>query len=183
MHREMLAITAMTLLAISSSWAASCRTETLAESTPTSRFTNTAEVVTDQETTLSWMRCAVGQAWDGKSCNGEPRTLDWQQAMALVEKINAEGVGGHHDWRMPVVPELASIVERQCFNPRMNSSVFPGAPSVIFWSSMEKMGKSGYAYTLNFGAGEAVATAKDQQGAVRLVRGGPWWVPPQMTQR
>lgn len=182
MHKQILATVAVALFSLTS-WAGECRTETLVESTPTSRFSSTTESVTDLETKLSWMRCAVGQAWDGKMCNGEPQKLDWQQAMAHVKQINAKGVGGHNDWRMPMVPELASIVERQCFNPRMNSTVFPGAPSAIFWSSMEKMGTTDYAYTLDFGGGEAVATAKDHQGAIRLVRGGPWWVPPQMSQR
>lgn len=165
-----------------SAWAETCRTETLAASTPSSRFTTDGATVSDKETTLSWMRCAVGQSWDGQTCNGEPQSVDWQQAMALADQVNAQGLGGHNDWRMPMVPELASIVERQCFNPRMNTTVFPGAPSVIFWSSMEKMGKPDYAYTLDFGGGTAVATAKDHAGAVRLVRGGPWWQPPKMMQ-
>ncbi len=182
MHKQILAIAAMALFSLTT-WAGECRIEALTESTPTSRFSSTTETVSDMETKLSWMRCAVGQAWDGKICNGDPQKLDWQQAMAHVKQINAKGVDGHNDWRMPMMPELASIVERQCFNPRMNSTVFPGAPSAIFWSSMEKMGTADYAYTLDFGDGEAVATAKDHQGAVRLVRGGPWWVPPQMSQR
>lgn len=170
-------------LVCGTSWAGTCRTDSITQSTPTTQFTMTDDIVMDQETTLSWMRCAVGQSWNGKRCNGEPQTLDWQQAMAMVDEVNAKGIGGHRDWRMPMVPELASIVERQCFNPRMNTAVFPGAPSEIFWSSMEKMGATDYAYTLNFGAGEAVATAKDHAGAIRLVRGGPWWQPPMMSQR
>lgn len=178
MIKQMIAFTAAALIA-STAWAGSCRTEAAA-STPTARFSDGGITVTDKETTLSWMHCAVGQAWDGKACSGEAKTFTWQEAMAKVAEINAEGLGGHSDWRMPMVPELASIVERQCFNPRMNSAVFPGAPSLIFWSSMEKMGKADQAYTLDFGGGAAVATAKSAQGAVRLVRGGPWWQPPQM---
>lgn len=181
MLKQMLVIMTAILLSTSAG-AETCRTETLAVSTPTSRFTTDGATVSDKETTLSWMRCAIGQNWDGKTCNGEPRAVNWQQAMALTDQINAESPGGHNDWRMPMVPELASIVERQCFNPRMNTTVFPGAPSVIFWSSMEKMGKPDYAYTLDFGGGTAVATAKDYSGAVRLVRGGPWWQPPKMMQ-
>ena len=82
---------------------------------------------------------------------------------------------------MPMIPELASIIELQCFNPRVNTTLFPDTPSVIFWTSMEKMGKPDYVYTLDFGGGEAVATAKSQAGAIRLVRGGPWWEPPSIT--
>jgi len=179
MRKQMLAIAASTLVC-GSGWADNCRTDTLAISTPTSRFSTEGATVTDKETTLSWMRCAVGQEWDGKTCNGAAQTLAWPQAMARVDEINAQGYAGHSDWRMPVVPELASIVERQCFNPRMNSVVFPGAPAQVFWSSMEKMGKTDFAYTLDFGGGEAVASAKSRAGAIRLVRGGPWWEPPKM---
>lgn len=147
-------------------------------STPTARFSTDGAMVTDQETQLSWMRCAVGQTWSGTRCVGEARVFDWQQAMAQVDRLNAQQFAGYDDWRMPLVPELASIVERHCFNPRMNTEVFTGAPAEIFWSAMEKMGMPDYAYTLDFGGGAARATAKDGAGAVRLVRGGPWWEPP-----
>ncbi len=171
------------IMICSTSWAETCRTESLSQSTPTKQFTLSNDVVMDKETTLSWMRCAVGQHWDGQACHGKAKTVAWSEAMAMVEKINTKGTGGHNDWRMPMVPELASIVERQCFNPRMNTAVFPGAPSAIFWTSMEKMGTTDYAYSLDFGGGQAVATAKDHVGAIRLVRGGPWWQPPTMSAR
>ncbi len=182
--KQLLAVVTATFIVFSSSWAGTCRTDTLVESTPTSRFSSLGETVTDQETTLSWMRCAVGQQWDGKSCLGQAQTVDWQDAMAMVEQANSHKIGGHSDWRMPMVPELASIVERQCFNPRMNTTVFPGASSEVFWSSMEKKGTKNYVYTLDFGGGQAVASDKQRLGAVRLVRGGPWWQPPKiMSQR
>ncbi len=177
MLKHMLALVIITLFSFPS-WSETCRTETLVASTPTSRFTTEGMTVTDKETTLSWMRCAIGQRWNGETCTGQPQKLDWKHAMALVAETNTQGYDGHSDWRMPMVPELASIVERQCFNPRMNIVVFPGAPSVIFWSSMEKMGTADFAYTLDFGGGQAVASAKTRIGAVRLVRGGPWWEPP-----
>jgi len=183
MLKQLLFMISVMTIAVTTSWAGTCRTESLSQSTPTSQFVSVGETVTDNATTLSWMRCAVGQQWNGKSCSGKTQIFDWQAAMALVDKVNAKAIAGHSDWRMPMVPELASIVERQCFNPRMNEKVFPGAPSEIFWTSMEKMGADNYAYTLDFGGGAAMATVKHQQGAVRLVRGGPWWQPPIMSQR
>ena len=167
----------------SMSAAADCRPDKIKSSTPSSQFTVEEQIVTDNHTTLIWTRCAVGQRWDGKACMGQPRTVNWSDAMALVGKLNADNHAGHHDWRLPVMPELASIVERQCFNPRMNEEVFTGAPSMKFWSSMEKMGAPEFAYTIDFGSGEAVPTSKATMGAVRLVRGGPWWQPPAMSQR
>jgi hypothetical protein len=182
MYKQLFAVVMAASLALPA-WAETCRSDIQA-STPSERFDIHGVTVTDRDTTLSWMRCAVGQHWSGDTCVGKAKTFDWQHAMAEVKRINAAKLGGHNDWRMPMVPELASIVERQCFNPRMNTEVFAGAPSVVFWSAMEKMGRPDYAYTLDFGGGAARATAKDQAGAVRLVRGGPWWEPPQvMSQR
>jgi len=167
------------LLATAVTDAATCRTE-LPSSTPTDRFNTTNETVNDKQTTLIWTRCAIGQQWTGSACAGEAQAMSWSEAVALVQHINQQGLAGQKDWRLPMVPELASIVERQCFNPRVNEAVFPGAPSAVFWSSMEKMGTTDLAYSLDFGGGAAKATLKDFKGAVRLVRGGPWWEPPKM---
>lgn len=167
------------LLAVAPGCAADCRQE-WQSSTPAARFEAGGETVADTQTTLVWMRCAVGQQWNGGSCAGEPQSMDWKEAKQMVERLNREGYAGHNDWRLPVLPELASIVERRCFNPRMNEAVFPGAPSAVFWSAMEKPDATAYAYALDFGGGVARPTLKDDKGAVRLVRGGPWWEPPKM---
>ena len=103
----------MTALLISSTgWTQTCDTETISASTPSSRFiSGNGATVIDVETTLSWMRCSIGQQWNGSQCGGEPTIVSWQQAMTLVEKINQQNFDGHHDWRMPMIPELATIVE------------------------------------------------------------------------
>ncbi len=167
------------LLAASVASAADCRL-TLEESTPTERFQLKGELASDSKTTLEWMRCAIGQRWNGSICLGEPQAMGWHEAKAMVARLNREGYAGHKDWRLPVLPELASIVERQCFNPRMNEAVFPGAPPRVFWSSMEKSGTAEHAYALDFRAGVAQPAFKGDMNAVRLVRGGPWWQPPEM---
>lgn len=167
------------LLVASVAGAATCRTN-LQSSTPADRFDTNDEVVADRDTTLSWTRCAIGQHWTGITCAGEAQIMSWSEAVATVERFNEKGVAGQKDWRLPLLPELASIVERQCFNPRVNEAIFPGTPSEVFWSSMEKRGTTGYAYSLDFGGGAARAMRKDVKGAVRLVRGGPWWQPPKM---
>lgn len=172
-----------TLLA-TAAWAQTCQTGTIAESTPTSRFTPAGNnLVIDKETGITWMRCALGQTWNGTSCSGHAQTYDWQNAMAEVKKINNSGYGGHSDWRLPFIPELASIVERQCFNPRVNLAVFPNTPPITFWSGMERMGYSDMAYALDFGRGDAKPKNKAIHGAVRLMHdgpNGPWWKMPQM---
>ncbi|MEJ2181620.1 MAG: hypothetical protein P8Y28_14610, partial [Gammaproteobacteria bacterium] len=57
-----------------------CR-DNLEESTPTSRFIfNDNGTVTDKETKITWMRCAMGQKWDGKTSYGKAQAYSWQEA-------------------------------------------------------------------------------------------------------
>ena len=132
----------------------------------------------DHETKLTWMRCAIGQAWIAGACSGAPKSMDWNEASAAVAVLNHEGYAGHDDWRLPLLPELASIVERKCFYPRANEAVFPGIPPSVFWSGMLRRGSNQLVYAMDFGSGETSAQPLSAIGAVRLVRGGPWWQPP-----
>ena len=55
--------------------------------------------ITDRATGLMWSKADSGQG------------LNWQDALAWVQKKNAERFLGHGDWRLPSVKELQSIVD------------------------------------------------------------------------
>jgi len=157
----------------------SCTPGTRPLTTPTERFTlNENGITLDKATGLTWMRCALGQRWESGTCTGTATRYAWQDTDWAKDTVNLEVYAGHADWRVPLVPELASIVELGCVDRRINLTVFPAMPTVAFWSSMEKPGTEDFAYSLDFGAGGAVSSPKASQGALRLVRGGPWWTPP-----
>ncbi len=88
--------------------------------------------VTDNTTGLMWMRCSLGQVWDGKTCGGKAATFTWADALKAAA---GHEFAGYTDWRLPNKNELESIVEGRCFTPTINSSVFPATPSTYFWSS------------------------------------------------
>lgn len=180
--RFILAVIVMSALMLGSqAWAEQKCRPNIAVSTPSSSFElHNDGTVTHKDTGLMWMRCALGQSWDGKACKGEHRVFTWAEVAEEVERLNKQGYAGHQDWRYPVIPELASIVERQCSFPRVNEAIFPDTPQVPFWSVMERRGIPEEAYALDFGGGEANPYPKTFKGAARLVRGGPWWSPPQM---
>lgn len=181
MRKNLLRISVCLVVALlsQSPHAEECAPGPRAQTTPTERFTlNENGTVLDKSTGLTWMRCTFGQHWDGATCTGTTTRLTWQDTDWSKDTVNLDGYAGHTDWRVPVVPELASIVELGCADRRVNLTVFPATPPVAFWSSMEKPGTQDYAYTLDFGAGGAASSLKSNQGALRLVRGGPWWTPP-----
>ena len=155
-----------------------CRSN-LEESTPTTRFVfNENGTVTDKETKITWMRCAMGQEWDGKTCTGKAHEYSWQEARDTIAALNSDTFGEPTSWRLPLVPELASIVERKCFEPRINMTVFPATPPKAFWTGMEKKGSSEQAYIIDFGRGGVMPSKKHYAGPIRLMHDGPngkWW--------
>ena len=128
--------------------------------------------LTDNQSKLTWMRCALGQVWSGATCTGTPDTYNWQSAQDAAGKLNKQGgYAGRSDWRVPQIPELAMIVERQCTNPRTNLALFPQTPANYFWTATEPA-DPGNAYVLSFGAEGATFKSRGDALNVRLVSGG-----------
>ncbi len=150
---------------------ATCRTD-IALSTPDQDFKLHSDgTVTHNSTGLMWMRCSLGQSWDGETCTGNASTYSWQAA--LVEAQN-KSYAGYNDWRLPNKNELLSILEQRCESPSINSTVFPSTPSNLFWSSSPLVFYSNQVWFINF-ADADVSTGNDEAGttvSVRLVRSG-----------
>jgi len=65
----------------------------------------------DHKTNLVWMRCSLGQTWDGSTCTGEASKLKWQAAKDAVAAMNRNGgYGGYTDWVVPHIEDLASLI-------------------------------------------------------------------------
>src|SRR5690606_14572885 len=98
---------AMLLLAAHSA-AATCRNDITA-STPDQDFTlHNDGTATHNSTGLMWMRCSLGQTWDGSTCTGAASSFAWQNALVAAQ---SHSFAGHSDWRLPNKNELASLVE------------------------------------------------------------------------
>ena len=150
--------------------AQTCQSASIRASTPTARFTDNGDgTVSDTVTGLTWKRCAEGQIWDGASCSGSATALTWQ---AALQAGAASTFAGHSDWRLPNIKELGSIVERQCADPAINLSVFPGTTASGFWSGSPYAGNSDYACYVNFYYGFGTVGYTVSNYDVRLVRGG-----------
>ncbi|MBR9869132.1 MAG: DUF1566 domain-containing protein [Oceanospirillales bacterium] len=145
--------------------------ESIAESTPSSRFVLNGGEAYDQQTELTWNRCSVGTTWTSDAgCIGDVKLLGLDKAKQFAQELG----GG---WRIPTIEELDSIVEQKCFNPTINSSVFPtvtnfgeGAP---YWSDTNIEEIPSLMYFIDFIDGAIDGHTKGFPLAVRLVRSEP----------
>ena len=95
--------------------------------------------VTDPTTGLVWMRCSMGQVWDGTTCTGEAKTYTFDEANALTGKVTFAGKG---DWRLPNIRELLTIVDRSVDRPAIDMVAFPNTSASDFWSASADSGSS-----------------------------------------
>lgn len=153
-----------------------CNTEDFPRSLPNARFTiNDDATLSDTATDLMWQRCAWGQTSTGSACEGKAVEMNWAEALQVAENVNSKGTLFYNDWRLPNVRDLASIVERQCQEPRTNLDLFPGTPASFFWTSTTRQGKESEsgAYALSFGPEGVEHRPQSELHHVRLVRPAP----------
>lgn len=149
--------------------AQTCRDSIIA-TTPDSDFTvHDNGTVTHDTTGLMWMRCSLGQEWNGSSCNGSASSYTWQNALQEADGYN---YAGYSDWRLPDKNELESIVEERCYNPSINSTLFPNTLSSWFWSSSPGAGYRSFAWGVHFDYSLVAFYSKHNYNQVRLVRVG-----------
>lgn len=152
------------------SHAQNCLSTNISESVPINFIDHRDGTVSDISTGLMWQKCSNGQS--GNNCsNGSVLIYSWQAALQLVIDINTGyGLANYKDWRLPNINELHSIVERQCYDPAINLTVFPATPSLGFWSSSPASFDSAYSWFVNFAIGYDNWDVKYDNYAVRLVR-------------
>lgn len=72
--------------------------------------------VWDKATGLVWMRCSLGQTWDGRACSGDASKFNFSGAQQSAKDLNAQGgYGGANDWQVPTVRQLSSLIS--CSSP------------------------------------------------------------------
>ncbi|CAK0761691.1 DUF1566 domain-containing protein [Gammaproteobacteria bacterium] len=118
----------------------------------------------DSNTTTNGGNAGVangGSCYNGR-CDTEKYTAD----------VNAAGLCGYHDWRMPTKKELVSIVNYGNSNPSISIGYFPNTPASYFWSASASAYDSGNAWFVSFDVGGASTFNKGNSFQVRLARAG-----------
>ncbi len=96
-----------------------------------------------------------------------------------VAAVNAAGLCGKTDWRLPERNELLTLVHSGQISPAtIDPTYFPNTAPVFYWSRNTAVGAVGNAWSVNFGDGifgpaSSSTSGKGSTFLVRLVRTGP----------
>ena len=90
----------------------------------------------------------------------------------FVAAVNASGLCGAKDWRLPSHEELLTIVDNNRNNPAIDSKYFPNTIPAFFWTSSPYAVGKGRVWCVSFINGHVYHSFKHPNYAVRLVRGG-----------
>ncbi len=141
--------------------------------TPSKRFKDKVPgTVFDTKTGLTWTRCPLGMQWNNNTCQDVADRMDWGEAQSAIIELNSQqdGHAGFHDWRLPTLEELGTLVESSCYEPAINSEIFPNTPHTGFWSSTpDKYSRQG-AWLVYFRNGSRYMGNQEYQWAIRPVR-------------
>lgn len=130
-------------------------------------------IITDTETDLTWLRFAIGQAWQNNTVVDNANTFTWQQALDITTEFNRRGgYAGFTDWRLPTINELKTFfgkIRGQLFIDI--DQIFPNNDNNIrFWSSSPNADNSNNAWVFFYLFD--MHDDKSSKYLVRLVRGG-----------
>ena len=150
----------------------------------------------DPKTNMIWMRCSLGQTWNGSTCTGTASEHNWRAAQDAVAAMNRNGgFGGHTDWVLPDLEDLASLmrcdtgfrstektpakhglvttIQESCKEdsqrPTIDQTIFPNTPLLSYWSAYSFRG---FAWHVSFDGVNSHHYTKHDNLHVRAVRAG-----------
>lgn len=155
----------------------SCDIQPAIEDTP-SAAEMIQTVATGDEGLFDWNRIDSGdnQAESIDETVGDTQTADacadvnqFCDTRFYVQMVNAEGLCGLSDWRVPSKNELLSLVANIPLQAKIDPAFFPYTQPASFWSASPYAFYSDYAWYIAFDHGNANASFKSGPRHLRLV--------------
>jgi hypothetical protein len=125
-------------------------------------------LVIDLQHGVEWMRCSVGQIWNGTDCEGVAMQLTQEDvAKAIVIANEQLGPG----WRLPSRAELEGLVCKACAPVKIELDSFPNTLGEPYWTGEVNGFAPRHIWTVNFMTGHTYGRFfPTQEVLVRLVR-------------
>jgi hypothetical protein len=98
----------------------------------------------------------------------------------FVADVNAAGLCGHNDWRLPTLDELFGLVDlgpiptafTYSTGPAIDEQAFPNTQPSEYWTSVPQARAPDYMWSVSFGDGSVSSSPNFSLARIRLVRNG-----------
>ncbi len=141
---------------------------TLSEVSNTGQFLTREHLIIDLQSGVEWLRCSVGQQWNGIGCSGKIMKLNHDGVAKAIVMAN-EQLGGN--WRLPTRNELEGLVCKTCSNVKIDIKTFPETAAEPYWTGEVNGFATRHFWSVNFMTGHTYGRFFPTQAlAVRLVR-------------
>ena len=125
-------------------------------------------LVIDLQHGVEWMRCSVGQIWNGTNCEGVAVQLTQENVARAIVIANAQLGPG---WRLPSRAELEGLVCKACAPVKIELDSFPNTSGEPYWTGEVNGFAPRHIWTVNFMTGHTYGRFfPTQEVLVRLVR-------------
>jgi hypothetical protein len=125
-------------------------------------------LVIDLQNSVEWMRCSVGQIWNGTDCEGMAVKLTQEDVTRAIVIANAQLGPG---WRLPSRAELEGLVCKACAPVKIELDSFPNTLGEPYWTGEVNGFAPRHIWTVNFMTGHTYGRFfPTQEVLVRLVR-------------
>lgn len=149
------------------------------------RFEDVGLTIIDHQTGLEWEK---KDGAGGGADNANPHDVDnvytWSSTgqdpdgtafTDFLSNLNSTGFAGQHDWLLPTVHELQTILRGvyPCLTVPFVDPIFVPTQSIFYWSSSTVQNSPTSAWIVDFYVGETNSGPKMNSLYVRVVRSGP----------
>jgi hypothetical protein len=113
---------------------------------------------------------------DTNTNGGDEGVCGENDTMDFLAQLNNANFGGHNDWRLPTIKELATLVDLGRAGPPLIDPVFVIEPYINNWSATTEAASKDLAWNIDFTTGYdehgVMSSYKGLSNGVRAVRGG-----------
>ena len=132
------------------------------------KFMAREHLVIDLQNGVEWMRCSVGQVWNGSGCEGEALKLSQEDVSKAIIIANDQLGPG---WRLPTRVELEGLVCKKCAPVKIELDSFPDTLAEPYWTGEVNGFAPRHIWTVNFMTGHTYGRFfPTQEVLFRLVR-------------
>ncbi len=127
----------------------------------------------DRSWTYSWFNSANIGGDKGTEAGGACFQAGRCDTEKYVQDVNAQGLCGHADWRLPNQQELVGLTLLGSTTPTIDTTSVPNTLSLNYWSGSGYAGQANLARYVSFVYGLASYGYRSNNYAVLLVRSAP----------